>query len=90
MAIKNTDQQRLDSFFAEHGGRYGSRKEDYFALLYLTRKFKVEVEEIAHQVAFGGNDYGLDAYFVDRGDEWGQLESRHPDVAVAEMSKFWT
>jgi len=66
MAIKTTDQQRLDSFFAEHGGRYGSRKEDYFALLYLTRKFKVEVDEIAHQVAWGGNDYGIDAYFVDR------------------------
>jgi hypothetical protein len=24
------------------------------------------VEEVAHQVAFGGNDYGIDAYFFDR------------------------
>lgn len=66
MPIKAIDQQRLDSLYAEHGGRYGGRREDYFALLYLTRKFKVDVEEIAHQVAFGGNDYGIDAYFVDR------------------------
>ncbi len=66
MPIKIGDAQRLDAIFAEHGRRYEGRKEDYFALLYLTRKFKVEVEEIAHQVAFGGNDYGLDAYFIDR------------------------
>src|SRR5258708_14825073 len=66
MAIKTSDQQRLDSLYAEHRGRYGGRKEDYFAILYLTRKFKIDVNEIAHQVAFGGNDYGLDAYFVDR------------------------
>jgi len=59
MAIKTSDQQRLDSIDAEHRGRYSGRREDYFAILYLTRKFKVDVDEIAHQVAFGGNDYGL-------------------------------
>jgi hypothetical protein len=59
MPIKTIDQQRLDSIFAEHHGRYGGRKEDYFALLYLTRKFKIDIDEIAHQVAFGGNDYVL-------------------------------
>lgn len=66
MPIKTIDQQRLDFLYAEHSGRYGGCKEDYFALLYLTRKFKVDVEEIAHHIAFGGNDYGIDAYFVDR------------------------
>ena len=66
MPIKTIDQQRLDSLYAEHHGRYGGRKEDYFALLYLTRKFKVDVDEVAHQVAFGGNDYGIDSYFFDR------------------------
>lgn len=66
MSIKTIDQQRLDSLYAEHHGRYGGRKEDYFALLYLTRKFKVDVDEIAHQIAYGGNDYGIDSYFVDR------------------------
>src|ERR1700691_5832050 len=66
MPIKATDQQALDSLYAEYHGHYGGRKEDYFALLYLTRKFKVAVDEIAHQVAFLGNDYGIDAYFIDR------------------------
>lgn len=66
MPIKTSDQQQLDSLYAEHHGRYDGRKEDYFALLHLARRFKVDVNEIAHQVAFGGNDYGIDAYFVDR------------------------
>ena len=66
MPIKTIDKQRLDSLYAEYHGRYEGRKEDYFALLYMTRKFKVDEEEVAHQVAFGGNDYGIDAYFIDR------------------------
>jgi hypothetical protein len=66
MPIKTIDQQRLDTIYADNKGRYEGRKEDYFALLYLTRRFKVDVDEIAHQVAFYGNDYGIDAYFFDR------------------------
>jgi hypothetical protein len=66
MPIKPTDQAKLDDLFATHKGTYAGRREDYFAPLYLTRKFKVEVSEIAHQVAFGGNDYGIDAYFIDK------------------------
>lgn len=65
MAITPLDEQRLDSLYADHSIHYEGRKEDYFALLHLTRKFKVVVDEVAHQVAFGGNDYGLDAYHVD-------------------------
>ncbi len=44
---------------------YGGIKEDYFALLYISKEFKKEPEEIAHQVAFGGNDYGIDAFYFD-------------------------
>ena len=66
MPIKPADQQRLDTLFSEHKASLNGRREDYFALLYLTRKFGVRVEEVAHQVAFGGNDYGIDAYYIDR------------------------
>lgn len=65
MAIKPVDQQKLDAIQADYGKRYGGRVEDCFALLYLSRKFKRDMEEVAHQVAWGGNDYGIDAYFVD-------------------------
>jgi hypothetical protein len=66
MPIKPADQQRLDAFYAQYRARYDGKKEDYFALLYLTRKFKLDVDQVAHQVAFGGNDYGIDAYYIDR------------------------
>lgn len=66
MTIKNIDQQRLEGLYGELGSKYGGRREDYFALLYLTRKFKVEPDAVGHQVAFGGNDYGIDAYYADR------------------------
>src|SRR5689334_2313947 len=66
MAIKPADQQRLDAFYAEWKSTYGGRKEDYFALMYLSRKFALSPSELAHQVAFNGNDYGIDAYHIDR------------------------
>jgi len=66
MAISKRDNQELRDIFYQYKEKYEGCKEDYFALLYLTKKFKSEVEEIAHQVAFGGFDYGLDAYYMDR------------------------
>jgi hypothetical protein len=66
MPIKPADQQRLDAFFAEHRDTYGGSREDCFAPLYLTRKFDVTMDEIAHRVARGNNDYGIDAYHIDR------------------------
>ncbi len=66
MAIKRRDQEWLDQVYTEHGEKYGGRREDYFALLYLTRRFKCEPDEIAHQVAFGASPSGVDAYYLDR------------------------
>jgi hypothetical protein len=66
MPIKPADQQKLDALYAECKSSYQGRREDYFALMYLMRKFGVAHEEVAHQIAWGGNDYGLDAYYFDR------------------------
>lgn len=66
MPITQKDKQQLDDLYAEHHSSLKGKKEDYFALLYLRRKFKAEPNEIAHQVAFGNRDYGLDAYYIDR------------------------
>jgi len=63
--INATDKQKLDAIHAAHCASYGGRKEDYFALIYLSRHFKIDVEDFAHRVAFGGNDYGIDAYHID-------------------------
>jgi len=66
MSMTKKDQKDLDQLFVDLRDTYGGMKEDYFALLYLQRKFKCDIESFAHQVAFGGNDYGIDAYYVDR------------------------
>jgi len=66
MAITSRDQQELDQLHSEHGPKYPGMKEDYFALVYLTRKFNLRVEEAVSHVAFGNNDYGIDAYHIDR------------------------
>lgn len=64
MPIKPADQQRLDTLFSDNKATYAGRREDYFPLLYLKKKFDVEPAEVAHQVAFGNNDYGIDAYYL--------------------------
>jgi len=66
MAITKHDKQDIDQLYADHHERYGGLKEDYFALLYLTRKFRCSVSEVAGQICFGNNDYGIDAYYIDR------------------------
>jgi hypothetical protein len=63
--ITPTDKQKLDAIHAAHNAQFGGLKEDYFAFLYLGRHFKLDVEDFAHRVAFGGNDYGIDAYHID-------------------------
>lgn len=65
MPIRKNDQDRLNELYLEHKATYGGGREDYFALLYLRKKFGLEPSDVGHQIAFGGNDYGLDAYYID-------------------------
>ena len=43
----------------------GGVREDYFGLLYLEQEHKVPREKAVNQVAFGGNDYGVDGFHFD-------------------------
>ena len=56
----------LDQAFVDYGSKYGGLKEDYFGALYLASEFDLCVEDVAHEVAFGGNDYGIDAFHLSR------------------------
>jgi hypothetical protein len=47
----------------ENGGAW----QDYFGLLFLEEFHKVPREQALHQVAFGGEDYGIDGYHFDKG-----------------------
>jgi hypothetical protein len=60
------DGKPLDRAFVDYKSKYGGVKEDYFALLYLAEEFGKPVHDVARQVAFGTNDFGIDAFHFDR------------------------
>ncbi len=62
MAI--TDRE-IDNAIAALGKTDGGARKDYFGLLYLEQEFDLPRKVAANQVAFGGNDYGVDAFHVD-------------------------
>ncbi len=59
-----TDQQVSQSYSDNHRA-CGGVKEDYFGLLFLEREHRVPHAQAINQVAFGGNDYGLDGFHFD-------------------------
>src|ERR1035441_8549453 len=46
--------------------RHGGVDNDYFGLLFLEKVFKIPREEACEQIAYGGNDFGIDGFHVDR------------------------
>lgn len=65
MPITRQDKQQLNQAFSDWHEKYGGCKEDYFACMYLKSKFHCSVPDVAPRIAFGNNDYGLDAYYID-------------------------
>jgi len=55
----------VDQAFSDLKGTCGGLREDYFGLLYLEREHRVPREKALNQVAFGGNDYGVDGFYFD-------------------------
>lgn len=62
MAI--TDQA-IDQAYSDLRRTSGGLRNDYFALLYLIQEFGIERDIAIEQVAFGGNDYGVDGFHFD-------------------------
>ena len=59
-----TDQEVSQSF-SDNVRACGGVKEDYFGLLFLEREHNVPHARALNQIAFGGNDYGLDGFNFD-------------------------
>ena len=55
----------IDQAYSDLRGVHGGLREDYFGLLYIEDEYKVPREHSINQVAFGGNDYGLDGFHYD-------------------------
>ena len=57
---------KLENVFKQYKHKYEGRKEDYFAPLFLAEKFGKPLDEMMNHCSFGSNDYGIDAYFIDK------------------------
>src|SRR5688572_16551473 len=58
--------EQLVELYKKFSPSCGGRKEDYFGLAYIARKFDVEPEQVLSNIAFGGTQYGIDGYYLDK------------------------
>jgi hypothetical protein len=58
--------QIIDQAFSDLKNQCGGVRNDYFGLVYLQREFEIDRGQAIPQVAFGGNDYGVDGFHFDR------------------------
>ena len=55
----------IDQTYSDLRSTCGGVREDYFSLLYLEQEYSVPHEKAVNQIAFGGNDYGVDGFQFD-------------------------
>jgi len=65
MAITKQDKHELDQIYADLSETFKGCKEDYFAVLYLAKRFRLAPGDIAGHISFGNNDFGIDAYHIE-------------------------
>ncbi len=72
----------------------GGVNNDYFGLLFMEKEFRLPREEASEQIAYGGNDFGIDGYQVDRQTRNLHLLqfkfSKSPDQFVGSMQRLIT
>ncbi|MCX7918137.1 MAG: AIPR family protein [bacterium] len=56
----------IDQAYSDLKNIHGGVKNDYFGLVYLEHEFDLKREEAINQIAFGGNDYGIDGFHFDK------------------------
>ena len=55
-------ERMIDQVYSDLRDTCGGVRNDYFGLLYLEREFGVPRDKAINQIAFGGNDYGVDGF----------------------------
>jgi hypothetical protein len=74
--------------------RRGGVNNDYFGLLFLEKEFKLPREEACEQIAYGGNDFGVDGYHIDRETRNFHLLqfkfAKSPDQFIGSMQRLAT
>jgi hypothetical protein len=65
-ASRFVTQEEIDKAYSSLSQQFGGRKEDYFGVLYLSRKFNISENEAASFIALGGStNAGIDGYYHD-------------------------
>jgi hypothetical protein len=64
MAMQITDRV-IDQAYSDLKAKCGGVRNDYFGLLVLESEYKVPRDAAVNQIAFGGNDYGIDGFHFD-------------------------
>lgn len=59
-------QEDINKTYKELKDSCGGLLEDYFALIYLSKEFRISHEEAIPFTGFGNNDYGIDAFYLDK------------------------
>jgi hypothetical protein len=59
------DARKIDQAFSDLRSTCGGMRDDYLGLLFLEEEHHVPRDKAVNQVAFGGNDYGLDGFHFD-------------------------
>jgi hypothetical protein len=65
LAHMNNIDKLIDQAFSTLKSTCGGVRNNYFGLVYLENEFGLLREKAIHQVAFGGNDYGVDGFHFD-------------------------
>jgi hypothetical protein len=63
---KSVTLEQISELYSEFSPRCGGRREDYFGVAYISNKFSVPPEQLLSCVAFGGTEYGIDGYHLDK------------------------
>jgi hypothetical protein len=56
----------LTETFNQLKPKHEGLKEDYFSPLFISQKFEKPIESVLDNCAYGNNDYGIDAYYIDK------------------------
>ncbi len=59
-------ERLVDQAFSDLKATCGGVRNDYFGLIYLEKEHGLSRERAVNQIAFGGNDYGIDGFHFDR------------------------
>jgi delta 1-pyrroline-5-carboxylate dehydrogenase len=95
-------EQRMNQLFQDYRPTLGGRLEDYFGAAYLEIQHRLAADTALAQTVRGNNDYGIDAYTLDRANgnlylyqfkystDWRQFQDSMRRLVKAGLAKVFS